>query len=350
MVKRSFQSAVLTWFDNNGRKTLPWQNPRTPYKVWISEVMLQQTQVQTVIPYFQRFFSQFPDVKSLAIASIDEVLQLWAGLGYYARARNLHQTARILQEDFAGQFPQDLNSLQKLPGIGRSTAGAILALGFNKKAAILDGNVKRIFCRLNAISEWPSKTEITKKLWVLAENYLPEKRIADYTQALMDIGSLVCKPRDPSCISCPMNTDCLAYQENNQHAFPGRKPSKNLPIRKIQMLIFCKNSNEILLEKRPPTGIWGGLWSLPECSMETEINQWSETEYFCQIGKIKFLPAFRHTFSHFHLNITPAFIPVKSWSPPLMESSSRVWYKVANIKNKGLAAPVKKLLKNLFIE
>lgn len=262
---KKIQKVILEWFDKNGRKNLPWQKARTPYRVWVSEIMLQQTQVTTVIPYFERFIKKFPDVKSLANAPEDEVLELWAGLGYYARARNLHKTAKIIQQEYKGTFPNDLLLLQELPGIGRSTAGAIFSLGMNQPAAILDGNVKRVFTRLHAIDGYPNASKTLKQLWQIAEDYLPNERAADYTQAMMDLGALLCTPTQPNCKSCPVQKYCLAHAQDKTTDYPTPKPTKSLPVRSSHFLILVNNQQEILLEKRPPAGIWGGLWSLPEC-------------------------------------------------------------------------------------
>lgn len=354
MQTQQFQKLILKWFDKNGRKDLPWQKNRTPYRVWISEIMLQQTQVATVIPYFERFIIRFPDVKSLAAAQEDEVLELWAGLGYYARARNLHKTAKIVQQEYQGKFLKDLILLQKLPGIGRSTAGAIYSLGMNKPAPILDGNVKRVLTRLHVIEGYPNETKTLKQLWQLAEDYLPKERACDYTQAMMDIGSLLCTPTQPDCKHCPVQKYCLAYQQNKTADFPRAKPTKSLPIRTTHLLILVNDQHEILLEKRPSVGIWGGLWSLPEFSNQNEtkrntersLQNWCRQNYGCDIDACQSLASFRHTFSHFHLDITPLLIPVKKLRPSIMESSARVWYNVNN-QNIGLPAPIKKILRQI---
>lgn len=339
------QQTLCSWYDHNGRKTLPWQKPRTAYRVWISEIMLQQTQVSTVIPYFQRFMCTFPNIKALAAASEDEVLSLWAGLGYYARARNLHRTAQIIHNTYNGRFPRDSALLQKLPGIGRSTAGAILALGMNTPAAILDGNVKRVLTRLHAMTQPVNDSKTVKELWQLAEIYTPQKNIAKYTQAIMDLGATVCTPKQPLCTQCPWQTFCCASQTENPAAFPQVKQRKSLTSRSIYFLILRNQQGEILLEKRPPVGIWGGLWSLPECPISADISAWCQTKYHCQIKKIETLPVIQHNFSHFRLEITPQLLQISKWQPPLMESSSKVWYNLKQIKDKGLPAPVSKILR-----
>lgn len=341
-----FHQRILDWYDHHGRKDLPWQKNKTPYRVWLSEVMLQQTQVKTVIPYFQKFIKNFPTTKKLAQAQLDEVLKHWAGLGFYARARNLHRTAQIIQSEYNGKFPTDLLELQKLPGIGRSTAGAIVSLSMNQSAPILDGNVKRVLTRLFAIDSFPYDSKTQKELWQLAENLTPRECCADYTQAMMDLGATVCTPDQPKCKICPVNKFCLGYKEGKPETYPVAKPGKKIPERSIQLLILYNSKDEILLEKRPPIGIWGGLWSLPE-TQDEDIVLWGKKNYHCTIGKIKHLSTFKHAFSHFHLHITPVLAQVKKWQPPLMESSAKVWYKLAQLEEAGLPAPVKTILQQL---
>ena len=344
---KQFQQCVLDWFKRYGRKNLPWQQNKFPYQIWLSEIMLQQTQVATVIPYFNRFITRFPTLSALASANLDEVLSLWAGLGYYARGRNLHRCAQTIEKEYAGKFPQDLTQLQSLPGIGRSTAGAILALGFEQAAPILDGNVKRVLSRFHALNGWPGLTRVNKKLWDLAEYYTPVKQIADYTQAMMDLGALICTRTQPKCKQCPLQTDCLAYKTTNPTHFPSPKPLKKLPTRSIQMLILVNQQNQILLEKRPPVGIWGGLWSLPECPMNEDTKHFSKKYYFCETEKPNKRNRIKHTFSHFYLEIEPVLLHLKKWHPPLMESDRIVWYNIGHSGEKGLAAPVKKLIQQL---
>jgi A/G-specific adenine glycosylase len=344
MTSAKFSQQVLNWFSQHGRKNLPWQKPRTPYRVWISEIMLQQTQVATVIDYFQRFIKRFPAVETLAAANLDDVLTLWAGLGYYSRARNLHRTAQIIQQQYHGKFPQQLEQLQTLPGIGRSTAGAIMALSMNKRAAILDGNVKRVLSRVHAVDGSPTNPKVIKQLWKLAEQYTPEKNIAEYTQAMMDLGATICTRSKPKCTQCPLQKNCIAYQQGNPAQYPNKKITKTLPVRAIHLLILQNNKGEIFLEKRPPVGIWGGLWSLPECPLDQDVQQWCTEKYFCHTKSQKTLPAFRHTFSHFHLDITPVVIKIDQWRPPAMDNNNLVWCDVTQLASKGLAAPVKQLL------
>ncbi len=349
LTAKQFQQKVLGWFTSSGRKHLPWQQTKSPYFIWVSEIMLQQTQVATVIPYFQRFIQHFPTLSVLAKANIDEVIMLWSGLGYYARARNLHRCAQTIEKEYSGKFPQDLLLLQNLPGIGRSTAGALLALAFNRSASILDGNVKRVLARFHAISGWPGLNEVSKQLWALAEYYTPKnKHIGHYTQAMMDLGALICTRAQPKCAECPLQSHCKAYTENNTANYPSPKPRKKNPCRVIKMIILINENQEILLEKRPPSGIWGGLWSLPECSITENMKNFCKKNYYCETAKsIKQYPLLKHTFSHFQLEIRPVLISVKHWHPPLMESDRIVWYKRHQLASRGLAAPVKKLLSRI---
>ncbi len=305
-----FQTFLLRWFHQYGRKNLPWQTPRTPYRVWISEIMLQQTQVATVIPFFERFVTQFPSVVQLAQAEQDTVLHLWAGLGYYARARHLHHTAKIVTTEFAEVLPNDLHILQTLPGIGRSTAAAILSLGYNQPAAILDGNVKRVLCRLHAISEWPGTTAALKQLWQLAETYMSTAYPAHYTQAMMDFGSLICTRHQPKCMQCPFTAYCIAYQTAQMEQYPIPKPVKSRPTRYTRLLVLVNSQGQILMEKRPPTGIWGGLWSLPECDIDSILEVWCKQHNLHLKSNITY-PKFLHSFSHFHLEIEPVLCYVQ---------------------------------------
>ncbi|MEN9917523.1 MAG: / specific adenine glycosylase, partial [Pseudomonadota bacterium] len=348
---KQFQQKILDWFTQFGRTHLPWQQTQSPYPIWLSEIMLQQTQVATVIPYFQRFIEHFPTLSSLANADIDEVIRLWSGLGYYARARNLHRCAQTIEKQYSGQFPKDLLLLENLPGIGRSTAGAILALAFGQTASILDGNVKRVLTRFHAITGWSGLSKVNKQLWSLAEHYTPKnKSIRPYTQAMMDLGALVCTRTQPKCTKCPLQNHCKAYNQDSISKYPSPKPRKTIPTRIIQMLILVNKHQKILLEKRPPVGIWGGLWSLPECSITENMKNFCKKHYHCEIeNPIKKYALLKHTFSHFQLEIRPVLIQVKHWHPPLMESDRIVWYNRRQLASKGLAAPVKKLLNHLCL-
>ena len=260
----SFASRLVSWFDSSGRHDLPWQHPRSPYRVWLSEIMLQQTQVQTVIPYFERFVAALPDLPSLAAAEPDDVIALWAGLGYYARARNLHKAAQVCVERHDGELPRDFDALAALPGIGRSTAGAILSQAHGLRYAILDGNVKRTLCRFHGIDGWPGSSAVEKKLWELAEAHLPEERLVDYSQAIMDFGATLCTRSDPSCVLCPLQVDCVALQEGRVEQLPESKPGKPLPERRTMMLVLRDLEGRVLLARRPASGVWSGMWSLPE--------------------------------------------------------------------------------------
>ncbi|OJX94599.1 MAG: A/G-specific adenine glycosylase, partial [Legionella sp. 40-6] len=258
-----FSTPLLKWYEIHGRKNLPWQLPRSPYRVWISEIMLQQTQVQTVIPYFERFMKVFPDIETLAYAQDDEVLALWSGLGYYSRARNLHKTAQIIVNEFASIFPQTLTQLINLPGIGESTAAAILSQAFNQRTAILDGNVKRVLSRFFMISGSVDQAATKRKLWSLADACMPEIQCADYTQAIMDLGATCCTPKNYNCVSCPVNTSCLAFNHGEQENYPTKKVKKQIPTVQKKFLVLTNHDGKIYLEKNPSTGIWGGLWCLP---------------------------------------------------------------------------------------
>ncbi len=266
---------LLKWHKKHGRHDLPWQHPRTPYRVWLSEIMLQQTQVSTVIGYFDAFVREFPTLESLARAPSEQVMQLWAGLGYYSRARNLHQSARICLNEHGGELPTSFEGLMALPGIGRSTAGAILSQAHGQAYAIMDGNAKRVLTRFHAVSGDVSSASVLKQLWQLAESHLPSSRLADYTQALMDLGATLCTRSRPDCLNCPLARQCQAFQHNAVARYPNKKPGKTIPKRETYALILLSKDNEILLEQRPDTGIWGGLFSLPEQSGMQDAGQFA---------------------------------------------------------------------------
>lgn len=343
-----FSTKLLAWFDQHGRKNLPWQKNITPYRVWLSEVMLQQTQVDTVIPYFERFTARFPTVDALAQAPADEVLHLWTGLGYYARARNLHQCAQQVYEEFGGEFPSDIETLVSLPGIGQSTAGAILSTAFEKRAAILDGNVKRVLARYFAISGWPGKTQVVRQLWDKAELLTPNGRNRDYTQAIMDLGATLCARSRPDCPACPLQAECRANATGEQALYPGKKPRKILPVKATQMLILQSPSGEILLEQRPPQGIWGGLWSFPELDTGEDPLACCRVK-FGELGQLEHWPQVRHTFSHYHLDITPVCVQLPKQPTGVMANDRQLWYNLQQPANVGLAAPVKRLLSQLKV-
>lgn len=344
-----FQNRVLTWFDHYGRKNLPWQQDISAYRVWISEIMLQQTQVVTVIPYFERFMLRFPDIHHLAAAPLDEVLELWSGLGYYARARHLHKTAQLIAES-AGCFPDTLEKLMSLPGIGRSTAGAILSLAFHKSHPILDGNVKRVLVRHEAIPEWPGLTAVQNRLWAISQAYTPLERVADYTQAMMDLGATVCTRRSPQCHRCPLASSCAAFSSQLQTQLPIAKATQQKPVRQTRMLLLIdQHQGDILLEKRPENGIWGGLWSLPEFVDEDQIQSWC-FQRGLHLASFEISELKRHTFSHYHLDY--AVVTVRADNPKniVMEGSHRVWYKARQVLNLGLPKPIKVILQTQLME
>jgi A/G-specific adenine glycosylase len=343
------QKHLLNWFDSHGRKYLPWQEDKTPYRVWVSEIMLQQTQVATVIPYFLRFMAHFPDLKSLAAAPEDTVLHYWAGLGYYSRARNLHKTAKKVLELYAGIFPCDSEILQTLPGIGKSTAGAIQAIAFETCAPILDGNVKRVLIRLHGITEWYGEKNTLATLWSLAEKYTPVKRVADFTQAMMDLGATVCVRGKPACAHCPFKQKCVAHAQGLEKILPKKKPARVMPVRTVTMLIL-QAEQTVLLEKRAGRGVWHGLWSLPERNGLLAIPALQtvcEQELKLAVEKISLGTPFRHTFSHYHLDILPAFIVVRRHRAKVMEDNLQIWYNLRQPQALGLPAPITTLLQTL---
>ena len=348
MKPKDFQEAILKWFEHQGRTDLPWQNPITPYRVWISEIMLQQTQVATVIPYFERFMQSFPSVESLANASVDEVLHHWTGLGYYARARNLHKTAQIIAFENQQQFPETIEALSALPGIGRSTAGAIRSIGFKKPAAILDGNVKRVLARFSATQGWPGKTAVHNQLWDIAEHYSPNKRTEQYTQAMMDLGALVCTRTNPKCDQCPIKSNCKAAIRGVQSLFPGKKPKKVIPTRESIFLRLRNIEGDILLQQNPPAGLWGGLWVLPMVDQLSELDGLAMNLQL-EVKATKFLTEKRHTFSHFHLDYQVFDIEVQALNNKVTENKTVVWYNPNNPLSLGMPAPIKALLDSYII-
>lgn len=340
----AFSQAVLSWFDDNGRHDLPWQHNKTPYRVWVSEIMLQQTQVVTVIPYYQRFMQSFPTVEVLAKASSDDVLHHWTGLGYYARARNLHKCAQTVVNEFGGEFPQSVEELESLSGIGRSTAGAIASISMGKHAAILDGNVKRVLSRFHAVEGWPGNKKVADEMWVIAERYTPSKRTGDYTQAMMDLGATLCTRSKPQCQICPLVNQCEAYAQSRVKEFPHSKPKKEKPVKAVRLLML-QHGNEVLLQQQPDSGIWGGLWIFPQQSLEQELF---DHELLIQ-NKIKGVAhgdVFRHTFSHYHLDIHPVRVQLNAKVEQVAQSPM-LWYNLKQPASVGLAAPVKKLLESL---
>ena len=345
-----FAERLISWFNQHGRHDLPWQRDITPYRVWISEIMLQQTQVATVIPYFNTFLDHFPDCETLANAHLDEVLHYWTGLGYYARARNLHRAARLIMQDYGGVIPTDIDQLITLPGIGRSTAGAILALACEQRHPILDGNVKRVLTRYHAVPGWPGLSGVGKQLWQFAAQHTPYKNVAHYTQAIMDLGATVCTRRNPRCEVCPVNKDCYAYQQFRQHEFPQAKPRKTIPVRKTVFAILENHQGEILLEHRPLTGIWGGLWAFPEFSSEGDMQSWVEGKLGYSINTLECKSLIRHTFSHFHLDIMPVHARVNARHSRINDTDRYCWYEPSGKQYLGMATPVKKLLQDITLK
>jgi len=338
-----FGQQIVDWYRKHGRKHLPWQQNKTPYRVWISEIMLQQTQVATVIPYYQRFMERFPTITALAEAPQDEVLHHWTGLGYYARARNLHKAAQIINEEYQGQFPLDIEQVIALPGIGRSTAGAILSLSEGLHHPILDGNVKRVLARHFIVDGYNGQAKFEKALWPITEQLTPAEHVSMYNQAMMDIGATICTRSKPDCNACPINSTCLANNLGEQANFPQKKPKKTTPVRNTFMII-PKFDNKVLMEKRPPAGIWGGLWCFYEVAQQEDIAPLLE-KLSLQMLSTQSLPSFRHTFSHFHLDIEPIVVEVKPKSnKEIHESQPQQWYDLNNKAEVGLAASTVKLI------
>jgi len=298
--RRPIAPSLLAWAGQHGRHDLPWQKPATPYRVWVSEIMLQQTRVDTVIPYFERFMARFPRLTLLGKAGLEEILVLWSGLGYYARARHLHATARLCLEVHRGLLPATLDELMRLPGIGRSTAGAIMALGHGLRATILDGNAKRVLARYHAVAGPPDTAEIRRRLWSLAERETPREQVAAYTQAIMDLGATLCTRARPSCSSCPLAQNCAARTTGRQAHYPGKRPANAKPCRE-RWFAWIERDNAVLFEQRPPVGIWGGLLCLPEIPPQMDPGEWCNARLGFAAGKAEELPGFQHEFTHFRL-------------------------------------------------
>ena len=345
MKKAAFSTRVLAWYDHFGRHDLPWQQQRTPYRVWIAEIMLQQTQVGTVIPYYQRFLQAFPDLDALARAPLDRVLEYWSGLGYYSRARNLHKAACIIADDHDGELPDTIEQLMALPGIGRSTAGAILAQALGQRHAILDGNVKRVLCRYHAVDGWPGKAAVQKQLWCFAEQHTPDQRLADYTQALMDLGATLCTRTSPQCTQCPLQSDCEALKTDQVRCYPVPRPRRQLPVKAARLLILTDHeTGRIMLEKRPPTGIWGGLWSLSEAGVDEKVDRVCQKRWDLTVMANEDLDSFRHTFSHYHLDITPCRVQVRSSHASVKDAADIIWCPSEDAAQRALAAPVARII------
>jgi A/G-specific adenine glycosylase len=344
---KQFAERLLEWFEVHGRHTLPWQLNPTPYRVWISEVMLQQTQVATVIPYYARFMERFPDVQSLAAAPPDEVLHLWTGLGYYARARNLQKCAQVLVAQYGGEFPTKLEEVMELPGIGRSTAGAILAISRGERHPILDGNVKRVLARVFGIAGDPSSNAVLAMLWQQSEACTPAKDVAAYTQAIMDLGATVCT-RTPACTVCPMAGGCVAAGEGRQAEFPGKKPKRTRPAREATLLIARAGRNgstAVLVERRPASGIWGGLWSPPQFESVGQALAWCSEE-FGTTPETHALPPIDHAFTHFDLRLNPLVIHCEPGTT-VRDGDDRLWYRLDSPPRIGLPQPISQLFERL---
>ena len=337
MKATSFAQQVLDWWVVHGRHDLPWQVDRTPYRVWVAEIMLQQTQVVTVIGYFERFMQRFPDLETLAGADLDDVLALWSGLGYYARARNLHAAARHCMERHDSELPIESTLLRQLPGIGESTANAIVAQAHDRRATILDGNVKRVLARHAGISGWPGRSAVTRRLWQEADSRTPPEHARDYTQAIMDLGATVCTPRNPACLNCPVSVDCIARIDHRIDKLPEKKPPRRRPRRSVTLALVANENGELLLQRRPPTGIWGGLWSLPSLD---EIAGGPSGEL---------LETIEHHFTHFILDIEVRFIRAAS-SNLANDDADRTWMQPAEALQSGLPRPVRQIIETAHPE
>ena len=347
----SFAQRVIAWHKQHGRKNLPWQQDINPYRVWVSEIMLQQTQVTTVIPYFHKFMDSFPTVNKLAAASLDHVLHHWTGLGYYARARNLHRAARMVVNDFHGEFPTDVDALTELPGIGQSTAGAIVSIAGNKRGVILDGNVKRVLTRFHAVSGYPGKSEVARQLWALADEHTPGEETGTYTQAIMDLGATLCVRKRPACTDCPVHEDCRARALGTPEQFPEPKPKREKPVRSARFFVVTHLGNMVLLQQRPTDGLWGGLWTPPERATDTTVEDFLDELQLGPAARIHIAPDFRHTFTHFHLDIEPVYIELQNIPEMSVAEGGYQWIQfadmTANNTTFGLSAPAVRLLGSL---
>lgn len=333
----SFSDRLLLWWEAHGRHDLPWQHPRNPYRVWVAEIMLQQTRVEAVVGYFERFIERFPDLKALADAELDEVLACWSGLGYYARARNLHRASRLVRERHDGILPADGDALVALPGIGRSTAAAIVAQAHDRRAVILDGNVKRVLARHALVEGWPGRSAVERRLWQEAEARTPKQRAADYTQAIMDLGATVCTPRKPSCPQCPVADDCGALAAGWVDRLPQAKPRKCLPEREAWLLILRDGHGRVLLERRPPAGVWGGLWCLP--TLKPKLSDSG--------ARLAPPPPLRHVFSHFALTMRFEHRRINADLDALADGDDRRWFGLDEALASGLAKPIRSVLEQL---
>jgi len=340
----SFAARVVAWQRRHGRHDLPWQGTRDAYRIWVAEIMLQQTQVAAVLGYYARFVQRFPDVAALAAAPVDEVMRLWSGLGYYARARNLHRAAREVVAKHAGQFPRTFEAVVALPGIGRSTAGAIVAFATGEPRAILDGNVKRVLARHFGI-EGPADTAAAQAtLWELSESLVPRRNVEAYTQGLMDLGATVCARASPACAACPLRRTCVALRDKRVAELPAPRRRRSPPTRAVAMIVAVSRG-EVLLEKRPPDGIWGGLWSLPEMPAEADPKAWSHEELGLAVRAVEPLPPFSHAFTHFTLAVAPWLVRVRHGTK--RRQGPRLWLPLQEAGAAALPAPVKALLGRL---
>ena len=342
---RPFGDRIVAWQRTHGRRGLPWQGTRDAYRIWLSEIMLQQTQVATVIPYFERFVARFPDVRALAAAGQDDVLALWSGLGYYARARNLHRAAQRVVSEHGGIFPASSEKLAELPGIGRSTAAAIAAFASGERGAILDGNVRRVIARHAGIDGDPSSAATLARLWAQAEARVPHRAVGAYTQGMMDLGATVCLAREPRCEACPVSGDCFALRHGRIGELPGKRARAVGKRRRIAMLVVVSRG-EVLLEKRPPTGIWGGLWSLPEAAAGEAPEEALARDWGIEARTVERIQPFEHAFTHFTLEVQPWRVTVRKASR-FAESRGAVWMPLAEIPGAALPSPVKRLLKGV---
>jgi A/G-specific adenine glycosylase len=340
-----FAPALIAWQKRHGRHDLPWQQTRDAYAIWLSEIMLQQTQVAAVIPYYRRFLERFPDIAALAAAPADDVLALWSGLGYYSRARNLHRAAQIVVAEHGGSFPQTLEAVMALPGIGRSTAAAILVFAFGRRGAILDGNVKRVLARVRGIAGYPGESAVAAQLWAQAELLLPKTGLRAYTQGLMDLGATVCVRRNPRCAECPVQTLCVAQRSGRTAELPTPKPRKTLPQRRTMMLVL-QRAGEVLLEKRPAPGIWGGLWCFPEADADADAAEICARRYGARIELREALPVIAHGFTHFRLDILPQPAVVKAW-PQRAAEPGLLWLSVEDARAAAIPTPVRGILEQL---
>ena len=339
--------ALLAWHARAGRHDLPWQVQRTPYRVWVSEIMLQQTQVATVIPYYERFMARFPDVRALADAPVDEVLHLWSGLGYYARARNLHRAALRVRDEHGGELPRRFEALAELPGIGRSTAGAILALAREERFPILDGNARRVLARYFGIEGGPAAAAAVKRLWQRAESETPHAQVAAYTQGIMDLGATVCVHRRPLCSQCPLAHACSAHRSGRQHEIPAPRRGGARRTRCVFMVVALKDCGEVLLERRPESGVWGGLWCLPEFSTATAASAFVRNSLGCGGEDPQPLKTLEHGFTHFDLSITPLLVRCSAGAGAMAQEGASLWYNIRTPARVGLPAPITTLLAGL---